>query len=115
MFPIYEPTFTANMLAKKFIYYILIITLALQLFPTTQAGQFYIVELPEEECSDAPGAKGNPLRQINEEEYKDIHIEHNWIAVPMMNLNNAIFNFPVSLPEPHPGTIHTPPPNVCLA
>jgi hypothetical protein len=94
---------------KRFIHTILIFTLILQLFPTNLGGKFFMFDLPEDECTQVPA---NQLRQIMEEEYKDIHIEHNhYLTLPSVNINNIIFHFTELLPVSQPGAIHTPPPN----
>ena len=99
------------MIGKKIIHLILIFTLLIQLFPTNQAGKFFLLDLPDDEFADMAGSSANQLRQFVEEEHKDLHIEHNWIVVPFINLNNSRYHFSVSLPDPHPGAIPTPPPN----
>ena len=99
------------MIGKKIIYLILIFTLSIQLFPTNQAGRFFLLDLPDNDFTEMAGSSVNQLRQFVEEEHKDIHIEHNWIAVPFIHINNTRFHFSVSLPDPHPGAIPTPPPN----
>jgi hypothetical protein len=71
-------------------------------------GKFFMFDLPEDECAQAPA---NQLRQLMEEEYKDIHIEYHNVTLPSVNLNNINFHFTELLPVSHPGAIHTPPPN----
>ena len=99
------------MLGKKIIHLILIFTLSLQLFPTNQAGRFFMPDLSDNEQTDLPGAAAKQLRQFVEEEHKDIHIEHNWVVVPFIHIRNVRLHFSVSLPTPQPGAIPTPPPN----
>lgn len=98
------------MFFRKFINSILILTLFIQLFPTNQAGRFFMMDLPDDECADMP-SKGNQLRQFVEEEHKDIHIEHNWVSIPFINITRIRVQYSESLPSPHPGAIPTPPPN----
>ncbi len=98
------------MLLKRIIHTILIFTLFIQLFPTNQAGRFFMTDMPDDECADMP-TKGNSLRQFLEEEHKDIHIEHDWVSIPFIHITKIRFHFSVSLPTPHPGAIPTPPPN----
>ena len=97
------------MFLKKIIHGILIFTLVIQLFPTNTAGRFLMLDLPEDGYADIPGSK--TLRQIAEEEHKEIHIEHNWLTIPFTNISKRNFHFSETLPIPHPGAIHTPPPN----
>ena len=99
------------MIGKKIIHLILIFTLSIQLFPTNQAGKFFMLDLPDDENSEMAGTAANQLRQFVEEEHKDIHVEHNWLVIHFTHINNSRFHFSVSLPEPHPGAIPTPPPN----
>lgn len=101
------------MLIKRIIHFLLIFTLVIQLFPTNRAGRFLMLDLPEDEYGDMVGSK--TMRQLAEEEHKEIHIEHEWITIPFIHINNAIFHFSESLPTPHPGAIPTPPPNFILA
>jgi hypothetical protein len=102
------------MFFRGLIHILLTFTLILQLFPTNQSGRFFLFDLPDDECSDMACAKGQ-LRQLVEEEHKDIHIEHNWITIPFININKRLFHFSESLPIPHPGAIPTPPPNELLS
>jgi hypothetical protein len=96
------------MLFKRFIHTILIFTLVLQLFPTNMGGKFFMFDIPEDECTQLPS---NQLRQLIEEEYKDIHIENHSVTLPSVSISNIIFHFTELLPVSHPGAIHTPPPN----
>jgi len=96
------------MLFKRIIHSILIFTLVIQLFPTNPGGKFYMLDLPDDECTQLPG---NQLRQITEEEYKEMHIDHQYVTLPSVDINNFIFHFSELLPVSHPGAIHTPPPN----
>ena len=100
------------MFVKKIIHLLLILTLSIQLFPTNQAGRFFLLDLPDDEFADMAGSSStNQLRQFVEEEHKEFQIEHNWIVVPFIHLNSKRYHFSVSLPDPHPGAIPTPPPN----
>lgn len=99
------------MLGKKFIYLIVIFTLLIQLLPTNQSGRFYLLDLPDDDYTKNSGSSTNQLRQLLEEEHKEIHIEHNWIVIPFITINSSRYHFSVSLPGPHPGAIPTPPPN----
>lgn len=101
------------MFARRILYSILIVTLTIQLFPTNSAGRFLMLDLPDDEYSDMVGSKA--MRQLAEEEHKEIHIQHEWITIPFVNINNSTFHFSESLPIPHPGAVHTPPPNIILA
>ena len=101
------------MVTKRIIHFLLILTLTLQLFPTNRAGRFLMLDVPEDEYGDMVGSK--TMRQLAEEEHKDIHIEHDWLTIPFINIRNTNFHFSESLPNPHPGAIHTPPPNFILA
>lgn len=101
------------MLIKRIIHFILIFTLVLQLFPTNRAGRFLMLDLPEDEYGDVLGSKS--MRQLVEEEHKEIHIGHEWIIIPVTFVNKAIFHFAESLPTPHPGAIPTPPPNMIFS
>ena len=65
----------------------------------------------DDECADMAGTSSNQLRQFVEEEHKDLHIEHHWMVLTFTNLNSKRFHFSVSIPDPHPGAIPTPPPN----
>jgi hypothetical protein len=99
------------MFGKKIVHLILIFTLSIQLFPTNQAGRFFMLDSPDDDQIGLAGLSVNQLRQFVEEEHKDIHIEHNWVIVPFIHITNTRFHFSVLLPNPHPGAIHTPPPN----
>jgi hypothetical protein len=98
------------MFLRGLIHILLTFTLILQLFPTNQSGRFFLSDLPDDECSEMAGAKGQ-LRQLTEEEHKDIHIEHNGIAVSFTNISSRLFHFSETLPSFQPGAIPTPPPN----
>src|SRR4028118_1859290 len=98
------------MFLRGLIHILLTFTLMLQLFPTNQSGRFFVSDLPDDECSEMAGAKGQ-LRQLAEEEHKDIYIEHNGITLPFTSISNRLFHFSETLPIPQPGTIPTPPPN----
>jgi len=99
------------MFLRGLIHILLTFTLVLQLFPTNQSGRFFLSDLPDDECSEMAGAKGQ-LRQLVEEEHKDIHIEHNGITIHFTNINNQLFHFSETLPVLHAGAIPTPPPNL---
>lgn len=99
------------MLGKKIIYLVLIFTLLIQLFPTSQSGRFFLVDLPDDDYTETSGSTANQLRQLQEEEHKEIHIEHNWVVIPFVTINSSRFHYSVSLPKPHAGAIPTPPPN----
>jgi hypothetical protein len=99
------------MIGKKLIHIFLIFTLSIQLLPTNQAGKLFLFDLPDDDYTDMPGHSSNQLRQFIEEDHKEIHVEHHWVVVPFVHINNKRFHFAVSLPEPHPGAIPTPPPN----
>ncbi len=103
--------FATFMFGKKIIHLILIFTLSIQLFPTNQAGRFFLRDLPDDEHTDMSGYSSNLLRQFVEEDHKEIHIEQNWVVVPFIHIVNTRFHFSISLPDPHPCAIHTPPPN----
>jgi hypothetical protein len=99
------------MLLKKFIHSILILTLIIQLFPTNSKGRFVVQNKCKEDSTELPDAKSSPLRQLIEEDHKDILVEHDWVKVHFIQINNSIFHFSEELPVPHFGPIHTPPPN----
>jgi|GEM_PF-3059145 len=99
------------MLGKKIIHLILLLTLLIQLFPTNQAGRLFLLDLPDGEYTDMANSSSDQLRQIVEDEHKEIYIEHTWITVLFVHITNTRFRFSVSLPDPHPGAIPTPPPN----
>lgn len=100
------------MLFKKIIHSILILTLIVQLFPTNTSGRFIMQKCQKEDASsEVPDAKGSQLRQLIEEDHKEIYLEHDWVKVDFVNLNSLNFHFSEALPIPHFGSIHTPPPN----
>lgn len=99
------------MLLKKFIHSLLIITLIVQLFPTNNRGRFIVHNKCKEDSTELPDAKANQLRQLIEEDHKDILVDHDWINVDFVHINSLIFHFSEALPVPHFGPIHTPPPN----
>ncbi len=96
------------MLLRRIVHIVLIFTLAIQLFPSNQAGRFFISGCPEDENTDFGASKS--LRQLIEEE-KEIHTMNDWITLHFVRLNTAVFHFSEKLPLPHAGAVHTPPPN----
>ena len=96
---------------KKFLDIILIFTLALQLFPSNQAGKFYMFATNDEECTDVNTSNTAQLRTLDEEQHKEIHIESTILTVPFILCKNANLHFAEMLPPLNPGVIHTPPPD----
>ena len=99
------------MLFKKVIHSILILTLILQLLPTNTSGRFYLQGSRKDDTSEMPDAKASQLRQLIEEDHKDICLDHNWVSVDFIHITNSVYHFSETLPIPHFGAIHTPPPN----
>ena len=99
------------MLIRKVLDIVLIFTLALQMFPTTLSGRFLLLDIAEEETIELSEPGNNPLKQLDEHPHKEIHLEMLALQLPVRNCSNDIFHFDERLPEPHPGSIPTPPPN----
>ena len=102
------------MFFKKVIHIILILTLLIQLLPTNTSGRFILQGSCKEDNSELPDATANQLRQLIEEDHKEICLDHHRISVNFVNIINAVYHFSEMLPIPHFGAIHTPPPN-CVA
>jgi hypothetical protein len=96
---------------EKLLNIILIFTLILQLFPTTTSGKFFMFGQTKEECMDISGAANGQLKQLNEEQHKEIHLESHGLILTLLNLTVHIFHFSEMLPILHYGSIPTPPPN----
>lgn len=102
------------MLFKKIIHSVLIITLIIQLLPTNTSGRFIVKNARKQDSTELPDAKANQLRQLLEEDHKDLCIDHNWVTVDFVHVVKTTFHFSEALPIPHFGAIHTPPPNYAL-
>jgi hypothetical protein len=96
---------------EKLLHIILIFTLILQLFPTTISGKFFMFGQAKEECMDMSGAAKNQLKQVNEEQHKEIHLESHGLILTLLNLTVFMFHFSEMLPLLHFDSIPTPPPN----
>src|SRR3954470_24393252 len=99
------------MFLRKVLDIILIFTLPVQLFPTTQSGRLLIFEVDDEECMNASDNSNHQLRTIDEEQHKDLHIEHAFVLRPIISVRNKNYHFTEMIPPPHYTSILSPPPN----
>ena len=94
---------------KRLLHIIIITTLVVQLLPVNRLSR-YVFDMEDEYATDITASKA--MKQLAEEEYKEIHIAHTGVTISCMDISNAVFHFDETLPEPHPGVIPTPPPDI---
>jgi hypothetical protein len=74
-------------------------------------GRLSLLSETTEECMDFNGTTNKKLTVLDEEQHKDIHVEHSGLLFPFIDSDNTIFHFSVIIPPHYHGSIPTPPPN----
>ena len=81
----------------------------MQLLPVSRLSR-YVFDMEDESATDITASKA--MKQLAEEEYKEIHIEYTGLTISSIAISKAVFHFDETLPVLHPGAIPTPPPDI---